>query len=177
MDYFSNPIVWLCRFRHRRGYGVHSPFAFDFLSEVVYEQTPYVLYSDLDPNLGLLQRFRVRKVLHLLFRCANWYQPHNIVVRGKGISPFVCEYLHAGCLRANMCRDYPEGVTDFCFLDGPDEEFLVHCGENTMLVLDNLRTYREWFYSLPSVVTMDLYDIGIAFFDHCYKKQDYIVCF
>ena len=39
--------IWLKRFRHRRGYGVHSPFAFDFLTYVVYERGEYYAYREL----------------------------------------------------------------------------------------------------------------------------------
>ena len=27
--------VWLKRFRHRKGYGVHSPFAYDFITRII----------------------------------------------------------------------------------------------------------------------------------------------
>ena len=176
MDLFSHPLVWICRFRHRKGYGVHSPFAFNFLTQVVYESTPFDIYADLDGCLELRQRFRVRKILHLLLRCTNWRQPQNIVARcaPHSLSP---EYLHAGCLRASLMKEFPEGKVDFCFLEGPDDEFLLHYGEQTMLIVDNLRACRGWFRALPSVVSMDLYDIGIAFFDSHYKKQHYIVNF
>ena len=43
----KRPFIWLRRFRHRRGYGVHSPFAFDFITDVVYERTAYYKYKDL----------------------------------------------------------------------------------------------------------------------------------
>ena len=39
--------VRLKRIRHRRGYGVHSPFAFNFLTYVVYERGEYYAYRDL----------------------------------------------------------------------------------------------------------------------------------
>ena len=48
MRLLGNPLVWLMRFRHRCGYGVHSPFAFNFLTGVVYERTPYYAYARLD---------------------------------------------------------------------------------------------------------------------------------
>lgn len=176
MDLFSNPFVWIGRFRHRKGYGVHSPFAFNFLTQIVYESTPYYIYGDLDVSLGLLQRFRVRKILHLLLRCTNWHQPRRMVVQ-CGADSYPWNYLHAGCLTATVYQDFPEGEVDFCYLEGPDDEFLLHYGERTMLVVDNLRACRDWFRSLPSVVSMDLYDIGIAFFDSHYQKQHYIVCF
>ena len=28
--------VWLKRFRHRKGYGVHSPFAYNFITRIIY---------------------------------------------------------------------------------------------------------------------------------------------
>ena len=33
----KRPFIWLYRFRHRCGYGVHSPFAFNLITHVIYE--------------------------------------------------------------------------------------------------------------------------------------------
>lgn len=44
----KRPFIWLARFRHRCGYGVHSPFAFDLITNVIYERTPYYAYSSLE---------------------------------------------------------------------------------------------------------------------------------
>ena len=33
----KRPFIWLRRFRHRCGYGVHSPFAFNLITQVIYE--------------------------------------------------------------------------------------------------------------------------------------------
>ena len=43
----KRPFIWLSRFRHRCGYGVHSPFAFNLITQVIYESTPYYKYRDL----------------------------------------------------------------------------------------------------------------------------------
>lgn len=43
----KRPFIWLSRFRHRCGYGVHSPFAFNLITQVIYESTPYYRYKDL----------------------------------------------------------------------------------------------------------------------------------
>ena len=43
----KRPFIWLSRFRHRCGYGVHSPFAFNLITQVIYESTPYYKYKDL----------------------------------------------------------------------------------------------------------------------------------
>lgn len=61
--------IWLKRFRHRRGYGVHSPFAFDFLTYVVYERGEYYAYRELKKRYpvvclcGGLHRLKCRKFL------------------------------------------------------------------------------------------------------------------
>ena len=35
----------LSRFRYRCGYGVHSPFAFSLITDVIYEKMPYYAYD------------------------------------------------------------------------------------------------------------------------------------
>ena len=42
----KRPFIWLSRFRHRCGYGVHSPFAFNLITQVIYEYTPFYKYKD-----------------------------------------------------------------------------------------------------------------------------------
>lgn len=77
-----------------------------------------------------------------------------------------------------MTTDHlPEGKIDLCWLDEPVEEVLMHLDEHSVLILNHLNKHKEWFKGLPSVVTFDLYDIGIAFFNTKYNKQHYIVNF
>ena len=168
-------MVWLLRFRHRCGYGVHSPFAFSFLRDVVYEDTPYYIYEDLDGELAWWQRMRVRRVLHLMMRLVNWHQPAVLVA--PNATRTEKEYLHAGCVKARLLEQWPEGTADLCYLKHPDEEFLRHISENTLLIMDNLKENAQWFRQLPCVVSMDLWDIGIAFFNPQYNKQHYIIDF
>lgn len=86
----KRPFVWLRRFRHRRGYGVHSPFAFDFITRVVYEHTPYYQYKELSAEQRRLASEKghswacreSQKVKRLLFRLVNRAQPTFIVSVG-----------------------------------------------------------------------------------------------
>ena len=71
----------------------------------------------------------------------------------------------------------PKEQIDLLWLDEPNNEVLTHLHVHSVLLLDNLNKNKDWFMSLPSVVTFDLYDIGIAFFDTKYNKQHYIVNF
>ena len=79
--------VWCRRFRHRCGYGVHSPFAFDLITRVIYEKRPYYGYAVLDKycrNFPALVRNVSKKVGRLLFRLANEVQPRQMLELGTG---------------------------------------------------------------------------------------------
>ena len=175
MQKLTNPIVWLARFRHRCGYGVHSPFAFRFITEVIYERHPYYAYAELDKLLPLDMRLRQRKGLHLLLRLANHLQPKAIVLPRDAW--WEKRYLQKGCRRTSITNRWPAEAVDMCLLREPSDEAVKHVGEHSVLLLDNLHRHREWFASLPSIVSFDLYDLGIAFFDKQYNKQNYIVNF
>ena len=165
----------MARFRHRKGYGVHSPFAFRFITDVIYERTPYYAYCKLDKALPLSMQLRKRRGLHLMLRIANHLQPETIVLPKDAW--WEKRYLQSGCRKANIQCQWPEGEVSLCLLREPTEEALQHIGRQTVLMLDNLHRNREWFQSLPAVVSFDLYDLGIAFFDKKYNKQYYKVNF
>ncbi len=176
MRVFGNPFIWLLRFRHRCGYGVHSPFAFRLITEVFYEDLPYYYFGDYDYLLPRKWQFRRKKGLHMLFRLANWYQPE--VVCASWTISYEGFYLKDACPQAKLRLGYPEeGKRTILLVTKPDEEVFRHITPDTLLVLDNLHLHREWFRRLPSVVSFDLYDLGIAFFDPQYNKQHYIVNF
>lgn len=73
-----HPLVWLKRIRHRCGYGIHSPFAFDFVTGVIYETDAYYAYADIERRLcgNFWQRMVQRKHQRLLFRLANYDKGH-----------------------------------------------------------------------------------------------------
>lgn len=172
---FTNPFIWLRRIRHRCGYGVHSPFAFQFITEVLYTNLPYYVYDELDKELPMSDMFRVRKILHMLLRLSNWRQPN--VITCLSASPYVLRYIQAGCKKAMVTECLTEGKIDLCWLSEPVEEVLMHLDKHSVLILDHLDKHKEWFMGLPSVVTFDLYDIGIAFFNTKYNKQHYTINF
>ena len=91
----KRPFIWLHRFRHRCGYGVHSPFAFNLITQVIYENTPYYKYKDLAAEQKKLApqkdgrwKYESKKVKRLLFRLVNYIQPDTIVEAFLVSSPF-----------------------------------------------------------------------------------------
>ena len=82
----KRPFIWLYRFRHRCGYGVHSPFAFNLITHVIYESTAYYKYEELAKAQKQLElekdkrwKYESKKVKRLLFRLVNYTQPETIV--------------------------------------------------------------------------------------------------
>lgn len=77
---------WCRRFRYRKGYGVHSPADFYFITSVIYERAAYHAYASLHERRTLathLPHYR-EKTDRLLFRIANYIQPRNILEIGTG---------------------------------------------------------------------------------------------
>lgn len=106
------PFIWLSRIRHRRGYGVHSPFAFRIITDVIYQRLPYYQYTELAQTERRLQKemrqndapaaddwlYESQKVKRLLFRLVNEVQPATLVDYGRLSASAL--YLKAACRRA-----------------------------------------------------------------------------
>lgn len=198
--------VWLQRFRYRRGYGIHSPFAFNFVTGVVYEKGIYYAYQDLDRNYGLhrkrlgfsFEKKQLRKCARLLFRISNYVHPDFILVYGN-TKNWVDGYLAAGCVSAGLMKFLsPESEMHTRFADKTLLVYLDDIGvaEQVWASLSGFSTLRSvflisgihadvesvglWhrFQAHPAVgITFDLYDYGIVFWDRTRFKQHYLVNF
>lgn len=62
---------WLDRLRHGRGFGVHSPFAFRFITECLRESLPYYAYDTI-----------TSPVHRLVFRIAVYFRPDTYHISG-----------------------------------------------------------------------------------------------
>lgn len=177
MMIMQSPLVWLARVRHRKGYGVHSPFAFDFITNVVYNRERYYAYEQIDKGLRWWQKARVRSVRRLLFRLANFHQPRTMA--------FLCgdKALLEACrcaVRGVEVQDLLENATtDMIVADRADELLLRCVKDGTMMVLLNLRQNREFWKRVKAdegiTLTFDMYDIGVALAKRVLNKQDYVV--
>ena len=202
----KRPFVRLARFRHRCGYGVHSPFAFHLITGIIYETAPYYKYASLlegekrqatqHPRSWREEPLRVKR---LLFRLVNYARPETIVDAGPLSASGL--YLKAGregaayTAAAELDELFLEaGVpVDFLYLHDwrrPDfvEEVFRQCVGRargcSVFVIEGIHYTRNmtalWkrMQQDPRVgITFDLYDLGILFFDKSITKQDYIVNF
>ncbi len=202
----KRPFIWLYRFRHRCGYGVHSPFAFNLITQVIYENTPYYKYEELaeKEKQQALQKdahwkYESKRLKRLLFRLVNYTQPDTIVDAGTLSASAL--YLKGGKEGAGYtsASDLSElfleaGVpVGFLYLHdyrrpGFVEEVFRLCAARTtgksVFVIEGIHYSRQMSALWKRMqqdervgVTFDLYDLGILFFDKTKIKQDYIVNF
>ena len=115
------PLRWLARFRHRCGYGIHSPFAFGFVTSVVYEAGLFYAYPHLDRLWAGARRQGQtglrRKDVRLLFRLANFAQARRGVFCGVDRDGVALAALREGC-KLTRWMPFPElrGQADFVLL-------------------------------------------------------------
>lgn len=67
-----NPLSWLRLWRHSGGYGVHSPFAYNFITDVLRQEHAYYCYGRLADT-----------TLRTIFRIAVHLQPRQVEVIGE----------------------------------------------------------------------------------------------
>lgn len=206
MRNLKQALIWLRRFRCRCGYGVHSPFAFDFITNVVYEKTPYYAYQEIESRACSEQgtdanriNGHSKKVNRLLFRLVNRVQPRTIIHAGK--PDITSDYLQAAKRVAEYIPLVPENIdelssvlsVDFLYINWPDDFLFVEklfeyaierVGSRSMIVIRGIycssamKAFWKQLVADERVgVTFDLYDLGILFFDRSKIKQHYIVNF
>lgn len=198
--------IWLKRFRYRCGYGVHSPFAFNFITNVIYERGCYYAYQELERNQvgqdcapAAQTGKHLRKVHRLLFRLVNYMQPSVIIDAGEpGIASL---YMKAGKKNADYISILP---SDYILppLDTSSFYLYIHCPGKPDVVRNVFESYihkadRESMIVIGGIyksasmknlwkeiiddervgITFDLYDVGILFFDKSKIKQHYTVNF
>ena len=197
---------WCTRFRHRCGYGVHSPSDFFLITSVIYEKLPYYAYATLRKKRfsAYLPHYR-RKVNRLLFRLVNHLQPRSLIEVGVGNGSSVSymraarhampSYTIKGKDAEKTCRKLAEDIRT---LGGVDllhightpcyrevfEQALPFVSERSCFIIGHIHRSKEmkdWWKQVQAdervSLTFDLYDIGLVFFDKKRIKQNYIVNF
>ena len=138
MNFLRRIYIWCRRFRHRRGYGVHSPFAFGLITDVIYERRPYYAYQELEALRRAAKGHLTypERVDKLLFRLVNRFSPQRIVEVGTGAGLSLC-YLAAG-RRGAQCISLPGEDTSMVV-----EEVVDKCQNATLVKGPLMDTLRE----------------------------------
>ena len=183
----------LLRLPHRRGYGIHSPYAFGLVTGVVYERAPFYAYRRLrEKREGATLR---EKDDRLMLRLANFRQSRRGLIVGEGLD-VTRGYLEAGCQRCAW-----ETVRDAAALRQRDElqglDMLVAGGEDwakavsTCLAAGNegalivclgihrtsadVRAWRELCRDERVRLSFDLYEMGLLSLEGRFAKENHVV--
>ena len=138
----------ILRIGKARGFGIQSPWAFAFVTELIGERLPYYAYADIDSKYA---DRRERKLQKLMFRIRNFVHPHRAVIIDDIASlndSNASQLIHdAGQKGVIIIRN----------------------------IWNSTETQQRW-HTLQQRddvgITFDLYDIGICFLDtHIYKQH------
>ena len=157
------------RWFHRRGFGAQSPWAFDFITEVLYSPHRYYFFDELPGKKTDEQLFRISKWLkvgHVELHSNNSVSKAYIVAPiKKNINDHSTLTLHY----------YDEEHSSDLLNDIDNRMF----GENSSVIVDGIRDKNEkgWSMLLSHSEATSIFDMGrrgIVFFDPRRQKQIYL---
>ena len=193
MNLYFRPLRWLRRFRKRCGYNIHSPFAFNFVTGVIYEAGRFYAYSALESQgVNVPKRARLKDD-RLVFRVVNFAEPKRIVAVGPDAEAFrhTCDYIRAArncplCVNPRI-DELKATPPDFLYTDCEDwkahvDHFLPHIHDRSALLIKGIyrskASLQAWkqLVAQPEVrVSFDLYDFGICFFEKRLNKEHFVI--
>lgn len=200
-------LVRLLRWPKRYGFGAHSPFAYRLITDVINEHKPYYKYNTLRQeekrmDSSTLPQGCCKETLQmkrLLYRLVNFAQPSNALSVGCPTSAHLylaaakqgMNFWHASSLD-ELFLDADEPV-DFLYLHDVNNPGLLRqafalCAERTtpqsLFVVQGIGyspSMRQFWQELKGdshvMVTFDLFDFGLLFFDPAKQRQHYKVSF
>lgn len=185
--------VWISRFFHLKGNGVHSPFAFDFICEVISNTAQYYAYSDLSSQLKAMS-LQQRKQAKLLFRLSNRVQPEEIILPEAYAA--MEDFVRAGCRKATITRASLANLVETT-PPTPRRRLIIAASpaeltaaiepwlqSDSLIAIFNIRKPRSmrslWreTKTMPwATLSFDLYNIGLIIHKPGFFKHHYIINF
>lgn len=182
------------RVRHNRGFGVQSPSAFYFVTQVLKEKLPYYAYSEIDK--AAKNSPQGKEYYRRLFRIANFLRPKNIIIISKSETALTTL---SAARHSAIITTIKDGETALLqqALQEQSEETLIYIGEcesyahacetaiahaknSTTIIVESIHATphkAQWWEgnikNPRTIVTYDLYSAGILFFDTEKQKQHY----
>lgn len=189
---------WLLRKRQSKGYGIHSPFAFNLITQILYSSYSYYAFSDILKKVG---HDPEKEINQISFRLVNHFKPNNIleINPGNGVSSLYItsqsavinytsvETIH-GIPQVEELASYNKYDAIFINLDGKEnflpslENLFGISNENCFWVINTInkklskQLWRHIVNDSRISVTFDFKNkTGIAFMRSAYYKQHFSV--
>lgn len=197
LDTLRRAFRWMHRIRHRRGYGVQSPYAFSLVHDVIYETAPYYAYAALDAA-ARLANWRTRDA-RLVFRLFNAFAPKRGALLFPSPAPHgdgrvVKEAATLACPSAEWrCGEdafsqSTEGALDVVYAETPQLLFaqwpaaLTAAAPCCAFIVRGIHATPQARGAWQAItrdervrLTFDLYDIGVLCLEPRFAKQHYVV--
>ena len=182
----------LHRFKAKNRHGLHSPFVYRLVDEVIYDFRAKKVYNEVEKLRSNNKTGALPKVDQLLYRLVEDMKPGNLMVLGQvdGVTKL---YLQKAVAETEINTDLDNsGKLDFVLIDANEkgqalkyvEDCLPKVYDNTMLVLngiyknDVIRQAWQQIKLNPKVtVTVDLFWIGLVFFRGGQVREDFCIRF
>ena len=100
MGYLKERIKHAVRFRHKRGYGVHSPFMFNLILNVIRDREKQFQYPERLERENCLNH-RERKIFRLLSRLVRSLRVHRMICLGKN-ADILCRLVLINWIHCNL---------------------------------------------------------------------------
>ena len=196
---YNRLLRWLFRFRKRCGYGIHSPFAYNLVTGVIYEDGQYYAYDELTKLASHHTSDLRLKDNRLLFRLVNNAQPKSgiIISPSLDLSEYYLRYGKRAC-NWTTCYDLPISQllehlaslpsADFIYLDAAQfttyiwQHICSTISPNGLIVIRGIHQdahifdlWTECIQDESVRVTFDLYDFALVFFEERLNKENYII--
>lgn len=186
LRFFSHLLRW----PRSHGFGVQSPSAYRFVKDIIREQYPYYAYE------SLAQKYpedKVAQAFHqFLLRLSNMLQAQHWV--SNNLKTVELDYLRAGCQKAELLSSHahPDGVIlDLVDLEADEDydhsfyrKYASLLAPDGVMVIEGIhdsshcvRFWRQVAADPKAVVTFDIYDCGVVFFNPALSKMNYNVTF
>ena len=125
------------RWRHGRGFGIHSPFAFDFITRTLRERLPYYGYDDIDAAVAssAAPPEISERCLRLVFRIAVRFNPASVAILGNRGDSALTAALKT--VRQDIAITEQADEADFIIVNGPAALSL--CKEKTVILFPDTR--------------------------------------
>lgn len=119
------------RFVKRRGFGIHSPFAFDFVRRVVAQPCAFYCYPQLD---AAARKAGVKaSVLRLVFRVVLFFRPSHVDYLGH-CGAAVKKAVDAACPRIDVCVG-PRLIVASGALSASERELVLKSAQDEAVVI------------------------------------------
>ena len=182
------------RLKAKTRHGLHSPFVYRLVDEVVYDFSEKKVISDLETQqISVNQRQRVKKLNRLLFRLMADRQLKHLVLLGN-VSSSTQAYMQmaAADVTISYQLDNSPAKLDVVLIDIKNdteareyfERCLPHIDEHTLIILKNIyftnglkMLWHDIKANQQVTVTVDLFMVGLIYFRKGQAREDFWIRF